>query len=31
MVYDEHLADRISEVLKEKYVQYEEKKMMGGL
>jgi TfoX/Sxy family transcriptional regulator of competence genes len=31
MAYDEHLADRISMVLKEKHVSFEEKKMMGGL
>ena len=31
MTYDEHLADRISMVLKEKHISFEEKKMMGGL
>lgn len=31
MAYDEHLADRIRNVLKEKTTPYEEKKMMGGL
>lgn len=31
MAYDEHLADRIRTSLKSKQVQYEEKKMMGGL
>jgi TfoX/Sxy family transcriptional regulator of competence genes len=32
MAYDEHLADRIRHVLKEKHVSnIEEKKMMGGL
>lgn len=31
MAYDEHLAERISDVLKEKKVRYETKNMMGGL
>ena len=31
MAYDEHLGERISEVLKEKRVKYEAKNMMGGL
>jgi len=31
MAYDEHLADRINTLLKEKHVAFEEKKMMGGL
>ena len=31
MAYDEFLADRIRNVLKEKGVSFEEKKMMGGL
>lgn len=31
MAYDEHLADRIRWVLKDKNTVYEEKKMMGGL
>ena len=31
MAYDEHLADRIRLSLKNKQVQYIEKKMMGGL
>lgn len=31
MAYDEHLAERISGVLKEKKVRYEAKNMMGGL
>ena len=31
MAYDEHLADRIRMVLKEKRTAYTEKKMMGGL
>ena len=31
MAYDEHLADRIRNVLKEKNASFEEKKMMGGL
>ena len=31
MAYDEHLAERISDVLKEKKVRYEAKNMMGGL
>ena len=31
MAYDEYLADRIRSVLDEKKVNYEEKKMMGGL
>ncbi len=31
MAYDEHLADRVKEVLRDKRVRFEEKKMMGGL
>ena len=31
MAYDEFLADRARQVLKQKAVQFEEKKMMGGL
>jgi hypothetical protein len=31
MAYDEHLAERISGVLKEKRVRFEVKNMMGGL
>jgi len=31
MAYDEHLAERVKKVLKEKRVRYEEKRMMGGL
>lgn len=31
MAYDEHLAGRISNVLKEKHVGFEEKNMMGGV
>jgi TfoX/Sxy family transcriptional regulator of competence genes len=31
MAYDEHLAERISGVLKEKKVRFEAKNMMGGL
>ena len=31
MAYDEHLADRIGEILKENHTPFEEKKMMGGL
>lgn len=31
MAYDEHLAERISNVLQEKRVRFESKKMMGGL
>jgi len=31
MAFDQHLADRISAVLKEKRVVFEAKKMMGGL
>jgi len=31
MPYDEHLADRVKKVLKERRVRYEEKRMMGGL
>ena len=31
MAYNEHLAERISIILKEKHVVYEERKMMGGL
>ena len=31
MAYDEFLADRIRQTLKEKSVHFEEKKMMGGL
>ena len=31
MAYDEYLADRIRNRLREKQVSYEEKKMMGGL
>lgn len=31
MAYDEHLADRVSQVLDRKNVLYEEKRMFGGL
>ena len=31
MAYDEHLAERVKKVLREKRVLFEEKKMMGGL
>jgi len=31
MAYDEHLADRARQILKEKSIVAEEKKMMGGL
>ena len=31
MAYDEFLADRIAQVLKDKHVAFVEKKMMGGL
>ena len=31
MAYDEHLADRIAHILDDKGVEFEEKKMMGGL
>lgn len=31
MAYDEHLAERIRTNFKQKHVQFEEKKMMGGL
>jgi hypothetical protein len=31
MAYDEHLAERISKVLKEKHIRFESKNMMGGL
>lgn len=31
MAYDEHLADRVRQVLEERHVSTEEKKMMGGL
>jgi len=31
MAYDEFIADRIRQILKEKKVSFEEKKMMGGL
>lgn len=31
MAYDQHLAERISGVLKEKHVRFEAKNMMGGL
>jgi TfoX/Sxy family transcriptional regulator of competence genes len=31
MAYDEHLADRVCKILREKHVDFEEKKMMGGL
>lgn len=31
MAYDEHLADRISMVLKDHHISFTEKKMMGGL
>ena len=31
MAYDQHLAERISGVLKEKRVRFEPKNMMGGL
>ena len=31
MAYDVNLADRIHQVLKQKHIAFEEKKMMGGL
>ncbi len=31
MAYDEHLADRVRQILERKHVAFEEKKMMGGL
>lgn len=31
MAYDEHLAERVTKVLKEKRIRFDEKKMMGGL
>lgn len=31
MAYDEHLADRIRQILKSKKVSFADKKMMGGL
>jgi TfoX/Sxy family transcriptional regulator of competence genes len=31
MSYDEHLADRIRKLFKDKKVRFEDKKMMGGL
>ena len=31
MAYDEHLGDRINEILKAKNVAFYSKKMMGGL
>ena len=31
MAYNEHLADRMRSILKEKQVKYTEKNMMGGL
>jgi len=31
MAYNEHLADRINRILKDKNVGFEEKKMFGGL
>jgi TfoX/Sxy family transcriptional regulator of competence genes len=31
MAFDEHLADRIRNILQEKRVRFEEKKMFGGL
>jgi TfoX/Sxy family transcriptional regulator of competence genes len=31
MAYDEHLAERVKKIFKEKRVRFEEKKMMGGL
>ena len=31
MAYDEHLADRVRQILQEKRVDYIDKKMMGGL
>ncbi|CAM3476718.1 TfoX/Sxy family protein [Zobellia roscoffensis] len=31
MAYDEYLADRSRQILKQKHVFFEEKKMMGGL
>jgi len=31
MAYDEHLADRIRQILKNKQIHYTERKMMGGL
>lgn len=31
MAYDEYLADRIRQILKEEFVRFDEIKMMGGL
>ena len=31
MAYDEHLADRIQNILTDKNISFDEKKMMGGL
>ncbi|SHI98884.1 TfoX/Sxy family protein [Pseudozobellia thermophila] len=31
MAYDEYLADRIRQILKQRSIAFEEKKMMGGL
>ncbi|MDW7691113.1 TfoX/Sxy family protein [Flammeovirgaceae bacterium SG7u.111] len=31
MAYDEHLADRVRQIIKRKHLSFEEKKMMGGL
>jgi hypothetical protein len=31
MAYNDHLAERVKKVLKEKHIHFEEKKMMGGL
>ena len=31
MPYDEHLAERVEKVLKEKRIRFQEKRMMGGL
>jgi hypothetical protein len=31
MAYDEHLAERMRQVLRQKQVPFEEKRMMGGL
>ncbi len=31
MAYDEHLAERIGGVLRQKHISFEERKMMGGL
>jgi TfoX/Sxy family transcriptional regulator of competence genes len=31
MAYDEHLADRVHTILSKQYIEFEEKRMMGGL